>query len=174
VLASGIVKPAPMPALADPAGAVPSPELFVRWQQVASLLPGFEAPAAVDPTAPFQFAEPYAGAARAAIARRAVLWPYLEAVFMRAAAQGTSPLLPLVSPVANVAAADASAPAFTIGSSLLVAPVVTEGASSVVLYLPPGAAWIDWYTGQPYDGGQTIVVATPLERIPLFVRQIAP
>jgi alpha-D-xyloside xylohydrolase len=42
------------------------------------------------------------------------------------------------------------------------------------LYLPAGAAWIDWYTGQPYDGGQTIVVATPLERIPVFVRQIAP
>jgi alpha-glucosidase len=39
------------------------------------------------------------------------------------------------------------------------------------LYLPVGARWADFWTGASYDGGQTVSVAAPLGRPPLFVRE---
>jgi alpha-D-xyloside xylohydrolase len=38
------------------------------------------------------------------------------------------------------------------------------------VYLPAGADWIDFESGKKLAGGQTIVAAAPLERIPIYVR----
>jgi alpha-glucosidase (family GH31 glycosyl hydrolase) len=39
------------------------------------------------------------------------------------------------------------------------------------LYLPRSVqGWFDWWTGAHHGGGQTIEVAAPLHRLPLFVR----
>jgi len=59
---------------------------------------------------------------------------------------------------------------YLFGPSLLVAPVTTFGATSRKVYLPAGTTWLDYYTGQRLQGGQTIDAAAPLERIPLYVR----
>jgi hypothetical protein len=61
-------------------------------------------------------------------------------------------------------------PSFMLGPSLLVAPVVQQDATSRMVHLPAGAQWFDWYTGEAFTGGQTIVAPAPLDRIPLFVR----
>jgi alpha-glucosidase len=53
----------------------------------------------------------------------------------------------------------------------MVAPVVTEGATSREVYLPKGKDWIDWWTGKRYAGNQTITVAAPLDVMPIFVAQ---
>jgi alpha-D-xyloside xylohydrolase len=37
------------------------------------------------------------------------------------------------------------------------------------VYLPQGE-WRDFWTEQTYAGGQTIAIAAPLDRIPVFVR----
>jgi alpha-D-xyloside xylohydrolase len=39
------------------------------------------------------------------------------------------------------------------------------------VYLPKGNKWIDFYTGKVYDGGQTVKVDAPIEKIPLLVKQ---
>src|SRR6185369_1409141 len=59
---------------------------------------------------------------------------------------------------------------YLFGPALLVAPVTEYKARSRSVYLPTGASWYDFYTERVSSGGQSISVAAPYERIPLFVR----
>jgi len=59
---------------------------------------------------------------------------------------------------------------YMFGPALLVAPVYTYGATSREVYFPAGATWYDFYNGKAVDGGQTLNVAAPYERIPLYAR----
>ena len=57
---------------------------------------------------------------------------------------------------------------FMVGESLLVAPVVTEGATSRSVYLPEGT-WFDvWEGGDPIAGGETVTVEAPVGRPPVY------
>ena len=59
---------------------------------------------------------------------------------------------------------------FLFGPAILVSPVVTEHATSRSVYLPSGAGWYDFWTGERTAGGVTVTVPAPLDRIPLAVR----
>jgi alpha-D-xyloside xylohydrolase len=59
---------------------------------------------------------------------------------------------------------------YLFGRDLLVAPVTAFKARSRAVYLPAGADWYDFASGQHYAGGQSITAAAPYERMPLFVR----
>ena len=43
-------------------------------------------------------------------------------------------------------------------------------AKSTTNYLPKGATWYDFWTGQRYKGGQEVTIETTLDRVPMFVR----
>lgn len=58
---------------------------------------------------------------------------------------------------------------FMIGADLLVAPVLHEGATSRQVYLPAGT-WYDVWTGDAYEGGQTIDAPAPIGAPPVFSR----
>jgi len=60
---------------------------------------------------------------------------------------------------------------FLFGDSLMVNPVTQKGATSRSVVLPVGAVWVDFWTGQTYRGGQTIVADAPLDRIPILVKE---
>ena len=57
---------------------------------------------------------------------------------------------------------------YRFGDDLLVAPIMNEGARSRTVYLPLGRSWINVYTKERFDGGQTIECEAPLEYIPVF------
>ena len=59
---------------------------------------------------------------------------------------------------------------FLIGSSLMVAPVLTEGATSVSVYFPK-ATWYDLYSNQQIviSTGTRRTIQAPLEVIPLYL-----
>ncbi len=59
---------------------------------------------------------------------------------------------------------------YMFGPDLLVSPITRQGRTSRWLYLPPAAAWYDFWTGKKYDGAQNMETAAPLNRIPLFVK----
>lgn len=59
---------------------------------------------------------------------------------------------------------------FLFGPSLLVSPVLKEHATERNVYLPAGADWYDFWTGEKTAGGKSLNVTAPLERIPLNVR----
>lgn len=58
---------------------------------------------------------------------------------------------------------------YMVGASLLVAPVVTPGTRERMVYLPAGD-WVDYWTGVPYAGQQSIIADAPIDRLPLFVK----
>lgn len=57
---------------------------------------------------------------------------------------------------------------YLFGDSLLVAPVVERGQTSREVILPPGL-WVDYWSGEAHEGGQTITVEAPLDKLPLFL-----
>ena len=59
---------------------------------------------------------------------------------------------------------------YLFGHAILVAPVTTYKATSRTVYLPAGADWYNFYTGDRYAGGQSMSVSAPTTQIPLFVR----
>ena len=59
---------------------------------------------------------------------------------------------------------------YMFGADLLVAPIMTAGATSREVYLPCGASWKCCNTGQEHSGGQTITADAPIDIIPLFTR----
>ena len=70
---------------------------------------------------------------------------------------------------------------YMFGESLLVCPVTEpmyfekgsrelQRSKGWECYLPMGTDWYDFYTGEKYSGGGTVLVETALDRIPLFVR----
>lgn len=58
--------------------------------------------------------------------------------------------------------------AYMMGDRVLVAPVVA-GTKEIDLYLPKGE-WRDFWTGELYQGGVSHSIATPIDRIPVFVK----
>jgi alpha-glucosidase len=58
-----------------------------------------------------------------------------------------------------------------VGPSLLVAPVVEAGQLQREVYLPFGAHWYDFWSGEVFKGGQTITRPAPWTRPVLFARE---
>ena len=61
---------------------------------------------------------------------------------------------------------------FMFGPDILVAPVLHQGQTSRMLYLPAGTRWASaWDRSEVHDGGQSITVGAPLDTIPVFLRE---
>jgi alpha-D-xyloside xylohydrolase len=58
---------------------------------------------------------------------------------------------------------------YMFGNSLLVAPILSAGATNRSVYLPEGK-WIDFWNGTTSDGGQTISKSVDIQTIPLYVK----
>ncbi|WP_413535366.1 TIM-barrel domain-containing protein [Rahnella inusitata] len=59
---------------------------------------------------------------------------------------------------------------YMLGADILVAPVLYAGQRERTVWLPAAEVWVA-LNGERYPGGSTITVATPLEGIPVFVRE---
>ncbi|MBR1686947.1 MAG: DUF5110 domain-containing protein [Prevotella sp.] len=57
------------------------------------------------------------------------------------------------------------------GPALMACPVGYYKARNRSVYFPRQCGWYDLYSGRHIDGGQTLVVDAPYERIPVFVRE---
>jgi alpha-D-xyloside xylohydrolase len=60
---------------------------------------------------------------------------------------------------------------YMFGPDILVAPVYEKGAKTRKIYLPKGARWIDAWNKSVFEGGRWIERETPLEIIPVFIRE---
>jgi len=59
---------------------------------------------------------------------------------------------------------------YMFGPAFLACPVTTAQATTRSVYLPSGTSWVDFWNGEKYDGGQTIIANAPISIMPLFVR----
>ena len=56
------------------------------------------------------------------------------------------------------------------GGDMLVAPVMYYGARQREVYLPQGEVWVNAWTGEKFEGGQTVTADAPIDQIPVFLR----
>jgi alpha-D-xyloside xylohydrolase len=59
---------------------------------------------------------------------------------------------------------------YLFGHSLMVAPVHVYGARERSVYMPKGASWYDFDTGEVHKGGASVTVKAPYSRIPVLVK----
>lgn len=136
-------------------------ELFVRYTQVAALAPmtqfSMHPGRVLDRT--------HLDAVRAALAVRASLLPTILALADHAATTGEPILRPLAY---HHPGTEHVTDQFLLGPDVLVAPVLTPGATSRTVVLPPGS-WTG-HDGTVHTGPATITVPVTLETLPRFTR----
>jgi alpha-glucosidase len=150
----------------------PDAELFTRWLQFASLSTYFRTHSLqnVPPREPWRFGDPWTGINRAVIEQRYRWLPTLYTLHEAASRTGAPVLAPTFFHFPEDSATFAQDSVFMVGPSLLVAPVITQAATTRSLYLPAGNDWYDVATDVRYAGGQSVTVPAPIERIPVLAR----
>jgi alpha-D-xyloside xylohydrolase len=97
--------------------------------------------------------------------------PYIYSQVAAVSFNGSTLMRPFVMDFPNDKKAMEQKHEFMFGPSFLVAPVVEEAQSQWPVYLPenPGG-WIDFWSGNHVNGGESIDVDVDLGKIPLFVK----
>lgn len=159
-------------------------ELYVRWLQFGCFLPVMRSHGTTFPREIWRFGEtgePFYDAILKFIRLRYMLMPYIYATAWQVTAHDATFIRLLASDFPHDARALTEDTTYLFGRSLLVSPVVEpqyyEGADvplyapkAKAVYLPDGADWYDFWTGECHKGGRTVAVDTPIDSMPLFVR----
>ncbi|NGO71683.1 glycoside hydrolase family 31 protein [Streptomyces sp. SB3404] len=157
-------------------------ELLVRWFQFGALSPlmrlhGYRAPGSPlgpdmtgGPNEVWSYGEQAAEILADWLRLRERLRPYILDAMRAAHEEGLPVMRPLLLAFPDDPAAWEVADAYLFGPDLLAAPVLEAGAVRREVYLPRGARWTDAWSGAAYEGGRTVTVPAPLERMPLFLR----
>lgn len=148
-------------------------ELYVRWMQLGAFLPMMRSHGTDTPREVWRFGgkgDPHYDALVQIIQLRYRLLPYTYSI----AAWETLSDYTMMRMLPFDFRADRNvrdvADQFMFGPALMACPVTEPGAKARDVYLPLGASWYDFWTGQRHEGGQHVVASTPLHQIPLFVR----
>ena len=159
-------------------------ELYVRMLQYATFLPMMRSHGTDTPREPWRFGgkdSPFYQTIVDYIRLRYRLLPYTYSLAADVSFRGGTMLRSLAFDFHNDENIKDIKDQFMLGHNLLVAPVTKPmyyGPNSTLLentdkhrdvYLPKGKQWIDFYNNKVYEGGQTITIEAPLERIPVFV-----
>uniref|UniRef100_A0A8C1DSV3 Lysosomal alpha-glucosidase n=2 Tax=Cyprinus carpio TaxID=7962 RepID=A0A8C1DSV3_CYPCA len=148
-------------------------ELCVRWTQLGAFYPFMrnhnDKPNA--PQEPFVFSQQAQDAMRTAITLRYSLLPFLYTLFHHTHSSGSTVARPLFLEFPTDPDCQTIDRQFLWGSSLLISPVLEEGALEVTAYLPPGT-WYSLHNGEAYySKGQYILFPAPLDTINVHVRE---
>ncbi|MEU1595537.1 TIM-barrel domain-containing protein [Streptomyces sp. NPDC005708] len=149
----------------------PSPELYLRWFQLASYLPLFRTHASLRAgrREPWEFGDEVLEHARVALVERRRLLPYFVTLAHMARRTGAPYVRPLWWGTPEDRALRDCEDAFLLGDSLLVAPVLKPGARRRTVVLPRGR-WYDTTTEEAYQGPGHVRIDAPLGRIPVLAR----
>ncbi|MDZ7733175.1 MAG: glycoside hydrolase family 31 protein [Acidimicrobiia bacterium] len=143
-------------------------DLFVRWAQ-AGLLVSHARIHGADTRELDQLDPTTLEAIRPALALRYRLLPYLLGEARRSADAGLPMARPLVIEFPDDPSTWHIDDQWLLGEHLLVAPILDPSGRRRV-YLP-GGRWLDWWTDRVHDGNRWIEIESPLDRIPLWIRE---
>ncbi|MDP4552299.1 glycoside hydrolase family 31 protein [Alkalihalobacillus macyae] len=156
----------------------PDAELFARWIEVGAFLPfsrihyDSDGKSEVEQAQePWEFGPEVEEISKKYIELRYKLMPYLYNAFNDAAETGSPVQQPLVYQFQEDERTYDINDQFMFGESLMAAPVVEEGVTERDVYLPEDALWVDFWTGEEFEGGQTISRDADLGTMPLYVKQ---
>ncbi len=149
----------------------PSPELYLRWFQMAAYLPFFRTHSSIGAARrePWSFGPEVLEHAGAALRERERLMPYLYTLAQLARRGGAPYVRPLWWGDPEDRGLRGCGDAFLLGDALLVAPVMERGAESRSVRLPRGR-WYDTATGAPHEGPGQVLLDAPPGQIPVLAR----
>ncbi len=165
-------------------------ELYVRWLQFGLFNPMMRSHGESSRREIWEFGEkgePVYDAIEKSIRMRYALLPYIYSTSWQVSSADDSFMRALFMDFPKDKNVWELGGEYMFGRALLVAPVgkalFTEETrkwsedpvdwtvpKSYDVYLPAGADWYDWWTGEALKGGQTIAADAPLDRCPLYAR----
>jgi len=146
-------------------------ELYLRWTELAALLPIMRTHHGTHPRRNWQFdsdretLEHFRDYCRLHTA----LFPFIYGLAHEASRSGLPAVRHLVLHFPEDRHSWAVEDQFLLGDRLLVAPVVTRNSRGRTVYFPPGA-WVDYWTGRRYRGPAETYVGAPPGVLPFFAR----
>ncbi len=152
-------------------GADTTKELLCRWIELGSLSPFCRNHCSFGNRVqePWTFDEETTEIYRKYLKLRYALLPYLYDLFRQEEESGLPLMRPMVLQYEKDAETRNMNGQFMIGESLLAAPVVEQGATRKMVYLPEGD-WYDYQSGEKLEGGRYVIRKAALEECPLFVK----
>ncbi len=152
-------------------GADTTPELMCRWIEAACFSPLFRNHSAKGSRKqePWRFGREVEDINRKYIELRYRFLPYLYDLFYEGQTTGLPIMRPLVLEFPNDREVRNLNSEFMVGDKLLVAPVLEQGATRRMIYLPEGS-WYDFWTKEAVTGGQYILREAPIDVCPIYVK----
>ena len=146
-------------------------ELLIRWLEASVFTPLFRNHCEVGSIhqEPWCFDKETIDIYRKFVNLRYEFIPYIYDLFFEQLINGLPILRPLVMEYQNDKNTFELNDEFMVGENILVAPIVKQGASKRMVYLPKGE-WVDYFTNKIYQGNQYIIVNAPLDALPLFIK----
>lgn len=152
-------------------GSNTTPELLCRWIEASCFAPLFRNHTAkyTKKQEPWQFGEEVAAINRKYIELHYKFLPYLYDLCYEQTKTGLPILRPLVMHYQRDRETWECNDEYMVGSKVLVAPVVQQGAAARMVYLPEGV-WVDYWTGERITGKRYIVKEAALDVCPLYIK----
>lgn len=152
-------------------GADVTGELLARWVEVGCFSPLFRNHSSKGSInqEPWLFGEEVLAVNRKYITLRYKLLPYLYDLFWECEKNGLPPLRPLVLHYEKDEAVKDLNGEFLFGERILAAPVVEQGMTRKLVYLPEGT-WYDYWTGEKLKGKAWRMKEAPLAVCPMYIK----
>ena len=149
-----------------------TPELLTRWLEASLFVPLFRNHAEMGTRyqEPWSFDRQTLDTYRDYLNLRYRFVPFLYDQLRHETESGLPVMRPLVLNYDQDPAVRQINDEYMVGTSILVAPIVNQGADKRLVYLPAGK-WLDFWNNAEYSGQQTIMVNAPLEKLPLFIKK---
>ncbi|MGV1753986.1 alpha-glucosidase [Agrobacterium sp. CG674] len=154
-------------------GNVRTPELMMRWAEMAAFTPVMRTHEGNRPRENIQIdqdAEVLSHFARMTRIYRH-LAPYLKSLSAQAVERGLPVQRPLFLHYQNDRRTYTIQDAYLYGADMLVAPVWEASKDTRFVYLPQGDRWVHVWTGECFVGGTEVQIAAPLGSPPVFYRE---
>lgn len=148
-------------------------ELYTRWMQFAVFTPFMRSHGTGIPREIYQFGrpgEPIFDIQKKYIELRYSLLPYIYSTAWEVTHHAGSFMRPVFADFPSDTAVYNLGGEYLFGPSILVCPVTEKGAPTQRVYLPSGAGWIDFWTGEWMNGGHWVEKNTPMDILPLYAR----
>ena len=148
-------------------------ELYVRWMQFATFTPLMRSHGTDIPREIYQFGErgswPF-DVQEKFINLRYSLIPYIYSAAWDVTHNSGSFIRALMMDFPKDKKAINIDNQFMFGRSILVTPITDKGVKTQPVYLPAGSKWIDFWTGDNFEGGTTVDKASPIDILPLYIK----
>ena len=164
-------------------------ELMVRWFQYATFSPilrmhGDRQPhtqrigdaggglrTSGGPNEIWSFGEEVEGILTRFIDIRENLREYIDSLYLESSENGLPIIRSLFFEFPEDSRAWEETTNYMFGSELLIAPVIEEGMTEMVIYLPKGVNWVEVFSGQKYTGGQKYTIDISMDSLPVFCKE---